>query len=900
MNKKDTFIRVLFQMKKGMEESIALEIMENFHFRNADGNWQQLYTNLESDGSKHLAPDSEISIFKVKFRLHQMDTNGDLPIIVSAPETGFHRVDLCGKPIAVQISTKNAAAHLAKHISSYEGIHILAFEPSRKQTEWQKIDFGQVFATELVTQCEKLVGLILEGFQSIEDIGFVSRLKELKTLHLIGCDKLQNIEPVNSLMNLADLAVFNCDSFADASAATCSDRLEVLSICNCRALSVLPDLTSAGMLRIVDLGGCESLIDLSPLRGCSELHALTLTNCSCIENLQPLAELTSLRFLFLGGCKEISDISPLSEIRCVERLIINGTKVSDLLPLNGLKQLAMLSMSGCDLINNISALHDLDGIELIDLSWNSSLVDLSPLSRLTTLKDVNLSECRKVSDLYSLGSLRNLTSLNLRNCISVQDLTPLAGATNLKHLDLTGCECIHDLRPLTYLEKLEAIKLACCNRVTDLHPISKIQNLREIDLGFNGFLVGERLRPLGACRHLEKLTCIDAIVGAKVLLESAMSRNDIPALLATSKTTIRHVLQFGDSELFILQAKALGMMKIAGFKLVRSFLDCAFQVGFLSSNHWCDIVIGLEKAGSAVIDELFSSSADAVDAVRASLVIGTIIFASQEIPNDQPVFAEFIREQARWAYDNFPYMVVQVAPELCLALRNLNLKEQAGEWLRELTKPAGPSFKDCVLATYALSDIGRGDTASAANLLRDIRPATPEADRVRAALARVIAATAPEDAGTLLDGIGSDLEKMELASELANIAKFTALEANLQRLLLVLGTDAERFMELLQLLLDRHRDSEWLAKLRSELAPPAAADCLAQQVATILDRPEIAEVTKPKQLQKLKADLLANPAQLEPHVETLAIRMLVSNSLIDEDEARQLEATLPQRESQPA
>ena len=113
-------------------------------------------------------------------------------------------------------------------------------------------------------------------------------------------------------------------------------------------------------------------------------------------------------------------------------LELDGNQISDLTPLESLKDLQMLILDD-NQISDLSPLSSLTNLPVLGLDSNQ-ISDLSPLSSLTNLQSLGLDN-NQISNLTPLHLLTNLTSLGLyENQIS--DLTPLTSLTNLQLLSL--------------------------------------------------------------------------------------------------------------------------------------------------------------------------------------------------------------------------------------------------------------------------------------------------------------------------------------------------------------------------------------------------------------------------------------------------------------------------------
>jgi Leucine-rich repeat (LRR) protein len=116
------------------------------------------------------------------------------------------------------------------------------------------------------------------------------------------------------------------------------------------------------------------------------------------------------------------DMSSLATLTNLQRLMIEGSNVSDLAPLRRLTTLIVLSCSGP--VSDLTPLVGLTKLQYADLS-GTYVADLTPLAGLTNLQQLRLDHTR-VGDLAPLAGLTNLQKLWLSHT-RVSDLRPLAG-----------------------------------------------------------------------------------------------------------------------------------------------------------------------------------------------------------------------------------------------------------------------------------------------------------------------------------------------------------------------------------------------------------------------------------------------------------------------------------------
>ncbi len=174
------------------------------------------------------------------------------------------------------------------------------------------------------------------------------------------------------------------------------------------------------------------------------------------EALSEISDLKCLSYFYRpGAAPDIQDISALSSLTNLVELILQGSRITDLSPLENLKKIKDLDLSdNVDLVD-ISSLAHLTQLEDLNLS-NNKITDISPLRNLINLKFLSVGY--PVSDLSVAENLTNLEKLYI-NSTKVSDLTSLLNLKKLKKLSLLDCYYIKDISILEQMVWLEELKL---------------------------------------------------------------------------------------------------------------------------------------------------------------------------------------------------------------------------------------------------------------------------------------------------------------------------------------------------------------------------------------------------------------------------------------------------------
>ncbi len=136
------------------------------------------------------------------------------------------------------------------------------------------------------------------------------------------------------------------------------------------------------------------------------------------------------RNLAIHDQHEITNLEPILPLLFLEKLELNGTRISDIKPLSKLILLKHLELPGNPL-TNIAALENLSQLEVLNLE-STPLSDISVLGKLSKLKKLNLGGTQ-IKNLKAIASLNELEELSIYNT-KVKNIQLLDKMPTLKHL----------------------------------------------------------------------------------------------------------------------------------------------------------------------------------------------------------------------------------------------------------------------------------------------------------------------------------------------------------------------------------------------------------------------------------------------------------------------------------
>jgi len=193
------------------------------------------------------------------------------------------------------------------------------------------------------------------------------------------------------------------------------------------------------------------LTDISPLARLCGLNRVEIHECA-VQDLSPLAEIPTLEIIAVYG--RTTDLLPcdLTPLRKLSSLCLRYDRCTTP-TLTGLPRLKAIMLSNID---SLEGLRGLESLTRLDVSYNSSLCDLSPLA-----------SCPNLSELTAVET-------------AVSDLTPLTRLSHLKKLYISSTPVI-DVSPLAAITSLEAVWLYG-TAVTDVSCLASLPNLKDLNL----------------------------------------------------------------------------------------------------------------------------------------------------------------------------------------------------------------------------------------------------------------------------------------------------------------------------------------------------------------------------------------------------------------------------------
>lgn len=169
-----------------------------------------------------------------------------------------------------------------------------------------------------------------------------------------------------------------------------------------------------------------------------------------------------------------ASLEPLCKLKNLEKLFVHNFDGKKLEAIKGCTNLKIIQLLRS--VTDITFMSEMRQVEVLDLSYNHDLSDISVIEVMLKMKRLNLT-LTGVSDIRAVRGLKDLESLDL-NLTKVCDLSPLKNLNNLKDLHIYGTP-VKDISMLAGLPKLIDIDAQKTN-VEDVSSFIKAGKLKVI------------------------------------------------------------------------------------------------------------------------------------------------------------------------------------------------------------------------------------------------------------------------------------------------------------------------------------------------------------------------------------------------------------------------------------
>ncbi len=201
-----------------------------------------------------------------------------------------------------------------------------------------------------------------------------------------------------------------------------------------------------------------------------------LANANC--NFQGLGFAHPARIVrFYPGKLPVPDLKYIHYFKNLREVILSGTALTDLSPLQSLSLIKILFLSS-SAVKNLDALKNLKRLRQLFLN-KLKIHDLSPLQDLA-LEALNI-EGSEVTNLEVIGNIKSLKELDISNT-AIRSADPLTRLEHLNTLNISGTG-ITDLSFVDKLKSLKELKIFGLH-ISDYEPFIQKKKLTQITCSF--------------------------------------------------------------------------------------------------------------------------------------------------------------------------------------------------------------------------------------------------------------------------------------------------------------------------------------------------------------------------------------------------------------------------------
>lgn len=280
----------------------------------------------------------------------------------------------------------------------------------------------------------------------------------------------------------------------------------------------------------------------------TQIKQLELALCAQAPQLEGLTQLTQLTLHVNDDTTpDLAGFGPMPKLKSLQ---VSGRRWNAKGQLASLRGLQAPALTNCNLsgsgVEDLSALEHSPLIDQLDLSDNTSLVDLGALKACTArLKSVNLRGCKQLKSLDVLESAKALEFLDLTGCEALTSVAPLAGCTALHTLTLERCNSLRSLEGLAQLP-LAATEMYDGTREFSLDGCHGLTSLAHLP-AFGGTLTQLSISHTGALKDLKGLREFPTLKHLKADHSGLSDLSQIEVLPALTQVNLQRCMSLKDA-----------------------------------------------------------------------------------------------------------------------------------------------------------------------------------------------------------------------------------------------------------------------------------------------------------------------------------------------------------------
>ncbi|KAF3485944.1 hypothetical protein F2Q69_00055383 [Brassica cretica] len=298
---------------------------------------------------------------------------------------------------------------------------------------------------------------------------YFKKLSDLEVLGLFEPTLDPFVSAFSILPKLRVLVIRDCDLLTDIEELKALKELHALEVSGASSLKKISDdfFKALSKLQSLHLSGLQITTSPSSISELKELHCLIIKDCPLLEDLPDIQELVKLEVVDVSGARGLQtcfdntkgkkknksknknfyhltrlQILDFSESQ-IERLpIFQDSAVGD--KLHSVKRLLLRD---CSKLRRLPSLKPLSGLQILDLSGTTSLVEMLEVcfEDKKELKTLDLSGTNLNELATTIEELSSLNKLLLKDCTNLEVLPNITKLTSLEVIDVSGCTKLHTI-----------------------------------------------------------------------------------------------------------------------------------------------------------------------------------------------------------------------------------------------------------------------------------------------------------------------------------------------------------------------------------------------------------------------------------------------------------------------
>ncbi|KAJ0242583.1 disease resistance protein [Hirschfeldia incana] len=391
---------------------------------------------------------------------------------------------------------------------------------------------------------------------------YFKKLGDLEVLGLFEPTLEPFITAFANLVKLRVLVIRDCDLLTDIEELKALRGLHALEVSGASSLKKISDgfFKALSKLQSLHLSGLQITTSPSSISELTELHCLIIKDCPLLEDLPDIQELVKLEVVDVSGARGLQtcfdntkgekknksknknfyhltklQLLDFSESQ-IERLpIFQDSAIGD--KLHSVKRLLLRD---CSKLRRLPSLKPLSGLQILDLSGTTSLVEMLEVcfEDKKELLSLNLSGTNLSELATTIEELTNLTELLMKDCTNIEVLPNIQKLTNLEVIDVSGCAKLKTIEgSFEDMSYLREVNLTGTNVKIppELPKKTEIRCLKRITLADGSRFEGEdwsEIRDKIESKRSDEASSSDAVVESKEISEEigeTSKQNEAPA-----------------------------------------------------------------------------------------------------------------------------------------------------------------------------------------------------------------------------------------------------------------------------------------------------------------------------------------------------------------------------------